>query len=476
MRIPKTAIRTAWRADWLAEFSLALLALAFLAREIIFAAVGAGILLALASLGLIFHRRLGILRRELCVVERVPKARVFLGDSIEGDLTIQNGSRFPARIVAVTPVVGKGLSLRLSPSSSQLLRPGATSSSKFEITSRKSGRFQISGFTLTFTDARGLFTGEVKYGQAEWVVVCPDVRSQTPLTPLRLYMGSPEVFRKAPAGMDYAGIREYIPGDEYHRVEWKATARLGTLMVKEFHPEAQIPLQILIDIGRTMHQQSYVGTRLDEAIAVTRLLTELAIGSGSRVGILIYNETEIVRTIKPTMAEEQLAPLQALAMSLQAQTPTEKTGNLTTPARPWWRRTVDQSWSERAATFRRLLRRKLGLDYRKTGIYKALTEAIRIDQGGFLIILTDLQTHDDGLLEASAIHPEQGRITVAQIGAVWRLSLGLEEAYIEFQRNSRTLRRLQCAGLRVFDLQPEKLVEALSELVRKGIVTIPTDQ
>jgi uncharacterized protein (DUF58 family) len=463
VRIPKTPIQTSWRADWLIEFGIALAALAFLTREIIFAVIGAGILLALARLGLLFLRRLGVLRGQLYVAARLPRARVMLGDSIEGDLTIQNESRLAARVLVVTPVVEKGLSLRLSSSSSQVLRPDTTSSSKFEITSLKSGRFQISGFALTFTDARGLFTGEVSYEQDDWVEVYPGVRTKVPITPLRLYGGSPEVFRKGPAGIDYAGVHQYAPGDEYHRVEWKATARLRTLMVKEFHPETQTTLQILIDAGRTMHEQSYVGTRLDEALAISQLLVESAMGSADRIGILVYEESRIVKAVKPERAEQQLASLRELALSLLPQAPREKTARQARA--PFWNGEKGPPGVEPLATFIRLLRLKLGSSYRKTGMYKALEQATTANLDS-VIILTDLLTDSEVLLRSASTGRERANIIVTQIGAPWRSYVSLEDAYPAYDRNSRILNRLQHVGLAVFDIRPEILVDKIGEALR----------
>jgi uncharacterized protein (DUF58 family) len=446
-----------------------LIALAFLAREIIFAAVGAGILLSLVSLGLLFHRRLGVLRSELHVAERLPKTRVCLGDSVEGDLTIRNGSRLAAQILAVTPVVEKGLTFKLSSSSNQSLQPGTTSSSKFEITSLKSGRFRISGFTLAFTDSRGLFTGEVNYEQAVWVEVYPSVRTKVPITPLRLYGGGPETFRKGPGGMDYAGVRQYVPGDEYHRVEWKATARLRALMVKEFHPETQSTLQILIDAGKTMRQQSYVGTRLDEALAVAQLLIESAIGSGNRVGIWVYNETSIVQQVELALAEEQSVSVRKLALALQSEVTSKKSAPRVARAHSSLRHTPDVALRGRLTMFGRLLRLKVASGYRETGIYKALAEGTRMSLGAFFLILTDLQTNNEALLEALPTRPERWRAIVAQIGAAWRLSFSLEEAYAGFESNSRTIRCLQQLGMTVFDLRPEILVKTVAQDITTGV-------
>lgn len=85
----------------------------------------------------------------------------------------------------------------------------------------------------------------------------------------------------------------------------------------------------------------------------------------------------------------------------------------------------------------------------------------------FSIVLTDLQTDDSALLEAVSTQQQQGRTVVAQIGAAWRLSLSLEEAYVEYQSNHRILQRLRHLGLAVFDIKPERLIESVAQQISK---------
>jgi hypothetical protein len=100
---------------------MAVVVLALLMKEAVFPAVGAGILLALTSLGLIFYQRLVVLRRELHVAQHLSKTRMLLGENVQGELTIRNGSGLAAQILAVEPIVEKTLNLRLSSSFSGLL-------------------------------------------------------------------------------------------------------------------------------------------------------------------------------------------------------------------------------------------------------------------------------------------------------------------------------------------------------------------
>ena len=42
-------------------------------------------------------------------------------------------------------------------------------------------------------------------------------------------------------------VRDYYPGDPLRRIDWKTTARLDKLMVKEFEEDPQATVWILLD-------------------------------------------------------------------------------------------------------------------------------------------------------------------------------------------------------------------------------------
>jgi len=479
VKIPKTSIRTTWKADWLIEFSIALIALGVLTREPIFAAVGLAVSSTLMSLGIIFDRHLTVLRASLRVTQRLARSRVFMGDNVEGELSIWNRSRLAAKVKAVQPVVQETLSFEFSSHFDRMLLPGSEATFKFSVMPLARGRFRISNYQFTLTEARDLFAGELTLDTVGtgWIEVYAGVSGITePLTPLALYGGGPERLRKSPSGADYAGIRQYTPGDGYNRIEWKATARLRALMVREFHPEEETKLQILIAAGKTMHRQSYVGTRLDEALAVAELLTESIATSKTPVGIWVYDETEVLKAMKPAMATEQVPRLRELSLALQTEKGAERReppAPVSPPrALPFLRSPIPKG--ERVATFIRLLRLRLGLIHRRTGIYKALREATRVGGRGILVVLTDLETDTDAILDAMLTHQERGaKNAIAQMGAVWRLSDDLEQAYAEYQNNSRTLRRFERLDVAVFDLQPQRLIEAISHQIGKIIPLAP---
>jgi uncharacterized protein (DUF58 family) len=51
---------------------------------------------------------------------------------------------------------------------------------------------------------------------------------------------------------DFADYRQYIPGDDFRRIDWNAYGRFGTLYVKLTEAREQLPVHILVDASRSM--------------------------------------------------------------------------------------------------------------------------------------------------------------------------------------------------------------------------------
>jgi uncharacterized protein (DUF58 family) len=122
--------------------------------------------------------------------------------------------------------------------------------------------------------------------------------------------------RVAGASTEFERVREYVPDDEFRRVNWKATARRGQPMVNQFEAERSQNLVILMDAGRLMAaradapttdeadavlaSQASAGvtlTKLDHALNAALLLAYVAALRGDRVALLAY--TDEVRTFVP---------------------------------------------------------------------------------------------------------------------------------------------------------------------------------
>ena len=104
--------------------------------------------------------------------------------------------------------------------------------------------------------------------------------------------------RVAGASTEFERIREYLPDDEFRRINWKATARRGQPLVNQFEAERSQNLVMLLDAGRSMAAladpvddglDDRAGlTKLDRALNTALLLAYVASLRGDYVSLLAY--------------------------------------------------------------------------------------------------------------------------------------------------------------------------------------------
>ena len=54
------------------------------------------------------------------------------------------------------------------------------------------------------------------------------------------------------SGLEYAQSRLYVAGDPVKAIDWKVSARIGKLFIKEYQEPKQIPLYLLLDTSASM--------------------------------------------------------------------------------------------------------------------------------------------------------------------------------------------------------------------------------
>ena len=90
-------------------------------------------------------------------------------------------------------------------------------------------------------------------------------------------------------GTEFDSLREYVRGDDVRSIDWRATARAGTTMLRTWRPERDRHVVILVDTGRTAAARVGDGTRLDAAYEASLLLAALAQRAGDHVHLLLFD-------------------------------------------------------------------------------------------------------------------------------------------------------------------------------------------
>ena len=109
----------------------------------------------------------------------------------------------------------------------------------------------------------------------------------------RLQMAGIKKIRRIGNNSEFEQIKEYVQGDDYRTINWKATARKGDLMVNQFQDERSQNIYCIIDKGRMMKMPFEKLSLLDYSINAALALCNIAIRKSDKAGIITFNENKI---------------------------------------------------------------------------------------------------------------------------------------------------------------------------------------
>ncbi len=96
--------------------------------------------------------------------------------------------------------------------------------------------------------------------------------------------------RRIGHSMEFEQIRDYVSGDDYRTINWKATARRNDLMVNQFQDEKSQQIYSILDKGRVMKMPFEGMSLLDYAINASLVISNIAIKKGDKAGLLSFSD------------------------------------------------------------------------------------------------------------------------------------------------------------------------------------------
>ncbi len=94
--------------------------------------------------------------------------------------------------------------------------------------------------------------------------------------------------RRIGHSMEFEQIRDYVVGDDYRHINWKATPRRNQLMVNQFTEEKSQPIYAIIDKGRVMKMPFEGLSLLDYAINAALVISNIAVKKGDKAGLITF--------------------------------------------------------------------------------------------------------------------------------------------------------------------------------------------
>lgn len=99
--------------------------------------------------------------------------------------------------------------------------------------------------------------------------------------------------------IEFAGHREYAPGDELKHIDWKVWSKTDRLYVKEYEEETNLKCTIVVDASKSMGYPGKGWTKYDYAATTAASLTHLMQHQQDSVGLVTFRD-KIVHSLPPS--------------------------------------------------------------------------------------------------------------------------------------------------------------------------------
>ena len=106
-------------------------------------------------------------------------------------------------------------------------------------------------------------------------------------------------------GSEFESLREYVPGDEYKKIDWSATARRGKLISRQYEAERSQNIVLLLDTGRNMLQSIQKMAKLDYVVNTALMLAYVAAAGDDKVGLMAF-DAEVRAYLPPAKSKAQV--------------------------------------------------------------------------------------------------------------------------------------------------------------------------
>ncbi len=121
--------------------------------------------------------------------------------------------------------------------------------------------------------------------------------------------------------VEFAQHREYVPGDEIRRIDWKAYGKFDRYFIKEYEEETNLRAYIFLDASASMAYGSQGLSKFEYGCYLAASMAYLLLRQGDYVGLVTFN-TQVQRYIPPRSG---VSHMHALMSHLEATQPQGET-------------------------------------------------------------------------------------------------------------------------------------------------------
>ena len=244
------------------------------------------------------------------------------GDDNPVQIVLENQYLFPVRISVIDElpfqfqVRDKEFKLNIDSGKSKTI--------EYDLRPVKRGEYSFGAVNVFVKSPIGFVQRRYRFSQDMMVPVYPSFMQMRKYELLaisnQLTDAGIKKIRRRGNNAEFEQIKEYVAGDDYRTINWKATARKNKLMINQYQDEKSQQVYSVIDMGRIMRMPFEGLSLLDYAINSSLVISNIAMLKQDKAGIITFSNR--VQAILP--ADRRNAQLRKILELLYNQ----KTGYL----------------------------------------------------------------------------------------------------------------------------------------------------
>ena len=163
----------------------------------------------------------------------------------------------------------------------------------YELRPVKRGSYAFGAVNVLTSTLMGLVTRRFRFSLEKEVPVYPSFIQMhkyelMAISNKLIHFGIKKI-RRIGHNMEFEQIKEYVIGDDFRTINWKATARKNTLMVNNYQDEKSQQVYCIIDKGRVMKMPFEEMTLMDYAINASLVISNIAIKKEDKAGLISFH-------------------------------------------------------------------------------------------------------------------------------------------------------------------------------------------
>jgi len=216
--------------------------------------------------------------------------RTARGSTVEIEAEVRNRDTLAARYVKLRAISSSQLDVKIEPAAGEVPASGRLKV-KVEVHAPRVGHHGVHGLALEVHGASGLFEVPLTFANPYGIEVLPRPFATYLMQPrggrshLTAAAGRPG--RSRGDGSDLRELREHQPGDPFRRIAWKASARRGILLVRDFEREERDVIWLLLEASVDLWAGPLGRAPLDLAIDEVSAVATRHLTRGDRVGLIV---------------------------------------------------------------------------------------------------------------------------------------------------------------------------------------------